>query len=56
MEPAPVGVEHDGVLLGLAVVRARALLHGEAGVALCREGADLLTVDGRKQREREEGC
>ena len=57
MEPAPVRVEHDGVLLRLAVVAGRALLDRQAGVVLRRERADLLTVGGRKKGEREEsGC
>ena len=44
VEPAPVRVEDDGVVLGLAVVLPRALLDGEARVVLRRERADLLAV------------
>ena len=54
VEPAPVGVEHDGALLGLAVAAGRALLDGQAGVILGRERADLLAVCGRDEGEGEE--
>ena len=54
VDPAPVGVEHDGALLGLAVATGRALLDGDAGVVLRGEGANLLTVGGREEGESEE--
>ena len=56
VQPTPVGVEHDGALLRLAVVGRRALLDGQAGVAFCRERADLLAVGGRGEGESEESC
>ena len=54
VEPTPVGVEHDGALLGLAVVLGRALRDGDAGVVLRRQRADLLGVSGRQEGECEE--
>ena len=55
MEPTPVGVEHDRVVLRRAAVRTRALLHRQLGVRLGGERAGLLAVRDRRVRESEEG-
>lgn len=54
MEPAPVRVEYDRTLEGLAAAPGRALGNAELRVRLGGEGTDLLTVSDRKKREREE--
>lgn len=51
VQPAPVGVEDDRALLGLAVVLAGALLNRELRVALRGKRADLLAVRDGEERE-----
>ena len=55
MEPTPVGVEHDRVVLCRAAVGARTLLDRHLGMRLGGERAGLLAVHDGRVREREEG-
>jgi hypothetical protein len=57
VEPAPVGVEHNGGRLGDTSSTGRALLRGKLGVGLSRLSAGLLTVHYGSEREcQESGC
>jgi hypothetical protein len=53
VNPAPVGVEHDGAGLGGAAsaTSARASLPGELGVSLGGHRASLLSAGGSIERE-----
>ena len=51
MDPAPVGVEHDGSLLSGAATARRALLNREGRVGLRSVGANLLGVGDCEQGE-----
>ena len=54
MEPTPVRVEHDGVLLSGAAVGGGALLHREPWVGLSGQRAGLLAVRDRDVGEGDE--
>lgn len=54
MEPTPIGIENDGCGQVRAGSAGRALLDGECGVVLSREGADLLGSDTGEEREGEQ--
>lgn len=55
VQPAPVGIEHDGGLLGRAATRST-LSPGEFGMGLGRQRANLLgRGSGEEESEREEG-
>jgi len=52
VQPAPVGIEHNRVLLRGARAASGTLAHGELGVNLGGVGADLLGVDTSAEGER----
>ena len=51
MEPAPVSVEDDGVLLGGARTASGTFGHAELWMDLGGVGASLLGIDARAERE-----
>ena len=51
MEPSPVSIKDDGLLLGSAGTIGGALGNGKSRMSLGSVGADLLATDGREERK-----